>query len=87
MLCGVQWLVVEARSIANKIGADNVASAYFHEQQKRTINTLNAFGYDEAAQYVYGCTYPEWKKRHQKKATDEQLERYNASKHLHAKHD
>ncbi len=51
------------------------------------VNSLDSFGYDEAAQLVYGCTYPEWKKRHMKKATDEQLERYNASKSLHAKHD
>ena len=36
---------------------------------------------------MYGCTYPEWKKRHMKKATDEQMERYNASKSLHATHD
>lgn len=36
---------------------------------------------------MYGCTYSEWKKRHQKKSTDEQMERYNASKSLHAKHD
>lgn len=36
---------------------------------------------------MYGCTYPEWKKRHQKKTTDEQMERYNGSKQLHAKHD
>ena len=51
------------------------------------VNSIDSFGYDEAAQLVYGCTYPEWKKRHMKKATDEQLERYNASKSLHAKHD
>ena len=38
-------------------------------------------------QYVYGTSYSRWKERHQKKATAEQLERYNASKGLHAKHD
>jgi len=39
----------------------------------RSIAALDAFGYDEAAEYVYGITYPEWKKRHQKKATDQQM--------------
>ena len=36
---------------------------------------------------MYGMSYGDWKKRHQKKATDEQLERYNASKDLQAVHD
>ena len=40
---------------------------------ERTIQALDALGYDEAAEKVYGCTYPEWKKRHQKKSTDEQM--------------
>mmetsp|Transcript_14949 Transcript_14949/g.27049 ORF Transcript_14949/g.27049 Transcript_14949/m.27049 type:complete len:529 (-) Transcript_14949:51-1637(-) len=85
--CLAKWLVVEARKVSDQIGADNVASSYFLEQQQRTINSLDSFGYDEAAQYVYGCSYPEWKKSHMKKATDEQMEMYNGSKHLHAKHD
>jgi molybdopterin adenylyltransferase len=51
------------------------------------VQALNALGYDEAAQCVYGMTYGEWKKRHQKKATDEQMEKYNASEPLQAKHD
>lgn len=36
-------------------------------------DALSTFGYDQAANEVYGVTYPEWKKRHQKKATEEQL--------------
>jgi molybdopterin adenylyltransferase len=51
------------------------------------LQALNAMGYEEAAQHVYGMTNGEWKKRHQKKATDEQMEKYNASKPLHASHD
>ena len=51
------------------------------------LQALNAMGYEEAAQHVYGTTVGEWKKRHQKKATDEQMEKYNASKSLHASHD
>mmetsp|Transcript_25681 Transcript_25681/g.54249 ORF Transcript_25681/g.54249 Transcript_25681/m.54249 type:complete len:551 (-) Transcript_25681:1781-3433(-) len=85
--CLAKWLVVEARKISDQIGADNVAASFFLEQQRKAINSLDSFGYEEGAQYVYGCTYQEWKKLHQKKATDEQMERYNGSKHLHAKHD
>jgi len=44
-------------------------------------------GYDEAAQYVYGMTYPEWKKRHAQKASDAQMEKFNGSKPLWAAHD
>ncbi|KAL7530380.1 hypothetical protein ACHAXR_005993, partial [Thalassiosira sp. AJA248-18] len=85
--CLAKWLVVEARRVSDQIGADTVAASFFFEQQQATVNSLDLFGYDEAAQFVYGCTYPEWKKHHQKKATDIQMERYNGSKHLHAKHD
>lgn len=44
-------------------------------------------GYDEAAQYVYGMMYPEWKKRHAQKASDEQMEKFQKSKPLWASHD
>ena len=37
------------------------------------MDALDSFGYEEAAKEVYGCTYPEWKERHQKKATEEQV--------------
>jgi len=79
--CLAKWLVVEARRISEE------TTTYFLPELSKTIQSLDSFGYDEAARYVYGCTYPEWKKRHQQKATDKQMERYNGSKHLHAKHD
>ena len=82
----LQWLVVEARHISNQIVSNEVVNLYLSENQRTIVDTLDSFGYDEAAQLVNGCTYPEWKKRHMKKATDEQLERYNASKSLHATH-
>ncbi|KAL9191174.1 hypothetical protein ACHAXT_000880 [Thalassiosira profunda] len=85
--CLAKWLVVEARNISDQIGADGVMASFFRDEQRKVVRSLDAFGYDEAAQYVYGCTYPSWKKRHQKKATDAQMEKYNESKHLHAKHD
>ncbi|KAK1734842.1 molybdopterin adenylyltransferase [Skeletonema marinoi] len=84
--CLAKWLVVEARHISNQIVSNEVVNLYLSENQRNIVDTLDSFGYDEAAQLVYGCTYPEWKKRHMKKATDEQLERYNASKSLHATH-
>jgi len=52
------------------------------------IDTLDSFGYDEAALEVYGCAYSEWKVRHQKEEiTEEQLRRYEESRIVHAKHD
>ena len=83
----LQWLVVEARRISDQIVSNDIVTTYFSEKQRIIVDKLDSFGYDEAAQLVYGCTYLEWKKRHMKKATDEQLDRYNASKSLHATHD
>lgn len=34
--------------------------------------------YDQAREAVYGMTYDEWKDKHQKKATPEQVEAFNA---------
>ncbi len=48
---------------------------------------LDAMGYDEAAQYVYGMMYPEWKKRHAQKASDEQMQKFQNSKPIWASHD
>lgn len=85
--CLAKWLVLHARKISDRIGADNVAASYFFDQQKRAIDSLDLFGYDEAAQYVYGCTYQEWKTLYQKKATDDQMEMYHKSRGIHAVHD
>lgn len=52
-----------------------------------TIQALNQMGYAEAAEHVYGVSYEEWKKRHQRKATEEQMQQYQASSPLHAQHD
>jgi molybdopterin adenylyltransferase len=51
------------------------------------VQALNALGYEEAAEVVYGIKYSEWKDRHQKKATDEQMKLYKASEPIQAKHD
>lgn len=42
--------------------------------------------YDEALEQVYGEPYGDWKGKHQKKATAEQLELFEQNAHLHAKH-
>ena len=41
--------------------------------------------YDDALKYVYGMPYPEWKEKYQKKASDEQLQKFQETKPLHAK--
>ncbi|KAL3789895.1 hypothetical protein HJC23_010580 [Cyclotella cryptica] len=81
------WLVIGARKISKEIKNSAIMSSYFCDQQQAVVKLLGSFGYDDAARAVYGCGYLEWKSRHQKKATDEQMERFNASKELHAKHD
>ena len=58
---------------ARKLSSQMQQTAANHEEKQQIIQALDALGYDEAAEEVYGCTYPEWKKRHAKKATDEQM--------------
>lgn len=55
--------------------------------QPNVIEQLNHFDYPKAAIYVYGMNINDWKQKYQAKATDEQMERYQSSKHLWAKHD
>lgn len=43
--------------------------------------------YDDACEYVYGEPYAAWKTKHQKKATEAQLEAFEANRRLHARHD
>eukprot|EP00591_Stephanopyxis_turris_P016875 CAMPEP_0195542176 /NCGR_PEP_ID=MMETSP0794_2-20130614/51470_1 /TAXON_ID=515487 /ORGANISM="Stephanopyxis turris, Strain CCMP 815" /LENGTH=401 /DNA_ID=CAMNT_0040676305 /DNA_START=47 /DNA_END=1252 /DNA_ORIENTATION=- len=85
--CLAKWLVVEARKISDSIANEEKCATSNNEQQKHLKRVLDAFGYDEAAEDVYGCTYPEWKKRYQKKSTEDQMKLFNESKSLHAKHD
>ena len=69
--CLAKWMVIEARKLSK-------------DQTGQNLEALDALGYDEAAQYVYGCDYGAWKQRHAKKATDEQMARYNDSKPIHS---
>lgn len=70
-----QWMVLEARQLSETLRAGNSPHISFanDEHKQIAIAALDAYGYDEAAKEVYGCTYLEWKKRHQTKATDEQV--------------
>ena len=46
------------------MGANNETTSSSPDHCRTAIQSLDLFGYDEAARYVYGCTYPEWKERH-----------------------
>jgi gephyrin len=76
-------MVVEARKLVDDKGVAVVGS----DESMTTQAALDALGYEEAARHVYGMNYGDWKKRHLKKATDEQLAAYQASVPLQAKHD
>jgi len=41
--------------------------------------------YDDAIEHIYGMSMAEWKQKHQTKASDEQIQRFNDTKPLHAK--
>jgi molybdopterin adenylyltransferase len=70
--CLAKWMVIEARKISQT------------ENEVSIRKALNSLGYDEAAQYIYGCDYDVWKKEHSKKATEEQMEKYNQSTPIHS---
>ncbi|MBT5240680.1 MAG: DUF1244 domain-containing protein [Rhodospirillaceae bacterium] len=40
--------------------------------------------YDEAREIVYGMPYDEWKQNHQAPASDDQKQKFDASKRMHA---
>lgn len=83
--------MVEARQLSNRIkegkSADIARGTSKMEDGDQIMQSLDALGYDEAAQYVYGMANGDWKKRHAKKASDEQMERYNQSQPMWASHD
>ena len=78
-------MVVEARKLSSTI--KGVCQESYTDEEQQLVTDLDAFGYDEAARYVYGCDYSEWKQVHSKKATDKQMSLYKASVSIHARHD
>ena len=81
--------MVEARKLSDSIQEKSAGNknADDNTEHNEIVQSLDAMGYDEAAQYVYGMMYPEWKKRHAQKASDEKMEQFNNSKSLWATHD
>jgi molybdopterin adenylyltransferase len=73
---------MEARKLA-----DSLEHEKDMDDRDKISQSLNALGYDEAAQYVYGMNYGDWKKAHAKKATDDQMQKYNDSQPMWATHD
>jgi hypothetical protein len=63
--CLAKWLVLEARKISKNFSKNS--------NQAFLVSLLDAFGYEDAAQVVYGCAYAEWKARYQVEATNEQM--------------
>lgn len=51
-----------------------------------SANELGAsMDYDEATAEIYGMSYADWKKNHQTKASDDQINTFEETKPLHAK--
>ena len=73
----VKWMVLEARRFSKQLRSDEkLAHQYIQDEDTNLediVQQLNSWGYEDAAKVVYGCTYAEWKSRHQSKATEEQL--------------
>ena len=79
-------MVIEARSMSDAMSRRTIDD----DKEFDTIRlqqSLDALGYEEAAQYVYGMPYEEWKKRYSKKVPDDTLQKFNQSKSLWATHD
>ena len=53
---------------------------YMAEAEVRGIE----ISYDEAREVIYGMPYGEWKGQHQAKASDEQMQKFEETKQLHA---
>jgi molybdopterin adenylyltransferase len=84
-----QWMVLAARDLADELDRQNSACTSDDAGKSRSsdVAALDAFGYDEAAEHVYGMRYDQWKKRFQREATAEEMQRYTASQSIHAQHD
>lgn len=63
--------MLEARKLATTIRG--VCQNNFTEEEEELLISLDVFGYEQAAETVYGCGYQEWKEAHQRKASEEQV--------------
>jgi hypothetical protein len=74
--CLAKWLVLEARQLSKTFidkSPTNNDTPENNNNLTRLGRLLDAFGYEDAAEVVYGCTYAEWKVTYNVEATDEQL--------------
>ena len=55
----------------------NCISKWYVEESEKLGEKIS---YDEARELIYGMPYTEYKKKYQKEATKEQLEKFNESK-------
>ena len=60
----------------------NCLSKWYLAAGKELDQDIN---YDEAVEYIYGMSMAKWKQNHQTPASDEQIQRFNDTKPLHAK--
>ena len=74
--CLAKWMVLEARRLSEQLQSDEKLVSWYIREGETSLDIIKAldnWGYEDAAKVVYGCTYAEWKARHQSKATEEQL--------------
>ena len=79
---------LQKRSDAQNIDIMNLAGFcrnclskwYMAEAEARGIG----MSYDEAREVIYGMPYEEWKGQFQEKASDEQMQKFEETKPLHA---
>ncbi|CAK9008362.1 unnamed protein product [Durusdinium trenchii] len=79
----VPWEDVQNIDLMNLAGfCRNCLSKWYHAASKVHGVPME---YEEACERIYGEPYGEWKKKHQKKAGEEQLAAFESGKDLHAR--
>merc|ERR1719232_1798217 len=78
---------MEARRLSDEMKVASTSSSALKGANLGIIQALDALGYNEAAEEVYGCDYSEWKKLHARKASEAQLQAFESSKPIQAQHD
>lgn len=92
--CLAKWLVIEARNLSDSLkngssvpSRGDMGGSHDSDELHAIMQSLDAMGYNEAAQYVYGMKYEDWKDRHSQKASEETMQKFNDSKALWATYD
>jgi len=77
---------MEARRLSDEMKVASTNSS-LKDANLGIIQALDALGYNEAAEEVYGCNYSEWKKLHSRKASEAQMQALESNKPIQAQHD